>query len=359
MLVAINALPIRPGMTGIGCHAANLVETLALADEPEAYVLVGPDVTVQRRRGLYPLRVLPRDAQFEQLHLPGILRRLGVDVYHSTLPSCPVIRQCRAVVTLHDVIPLARPDLTTRGFAEYFETVVTSSLTSTDLVITVSEFSRGEIVRRLGVPAERVRVVHQTAARRFYEPVAQEERERVRSRYDLPDHYVLYVGSIERRKNTGCLVEAMATMPESELVLVGRVQEEFDLDGLVAQHGLASRARWLRYLPDADLPALYGMATVFVFPSLYEGFGLPVLEAMACGCPVVCSSATSLPEVGGDAVLYADPNAPDELAAQVGRVLGSRELQRELGERSLQRAAEFSPARYAAELLSIYKELVP
>jgi len=358
VLVGLNALLIRPGMTGIGSHASNLVETLALAEEPEAYMLHRPDVTLPKREGLYPVPVIVTDSHFEQRELPNILGRLEVDLYHSPLPSCPVYRPCPAIVTVHDVIPLARPDLTSRSFAEYFQAVAELCIPSAELVITVSEFSRQDILRFLGVAAEKIRVVHQPAARRFCLPVSEKDMARVRVQYRLPARFVLYVGSLEPRKNTDGLLEALTALPKVQLVLVGRVQEDYDVEGSIARLGLAGRVRRLSYVRGEDLPALYALADVFVFPSLYEGFGLPVLEAMACGCPVVCSSATSLPEVGGKAVLYADPSSPQELATQIGRLLDSGELRDTLGERGRHRAAEFSHQRYATELLGIYQEFV-
>ncbi len=357
LLAAINALPVRAGMTGIGTHAANLVEALALAGGQEAYVLHGPQTDLPKREGLHPLRVTPRGPHFEQFELPNILSRLGVHVYHSPLPSCPLVRPCPAIVTVHDVIPLARPDLTTEAFARYFLAIADSCLRSAELVVTVSEFSREAIMRFLGIPAGKVRVVHQTAARRFYEPVAAEDRARVVCTYRLPSHVVRDVGTLEPRQNIDGLLGAARSLPNVPLVLVGRAQDGYDPDLQIRQRGLESRVQWLHWVRGEDLPALYALADVFTFPSHYEGFGLPVLEAMACGCPVVCSSATSLPEVGGDAVLYAAPRSPAELATQIKRVLDSRDLQEELRERGKRRAAEFSHKRYAAELIGIYEEV--
>ena len=358
VLAAINALPIRPEMTGIGSHTANLVEALAMARAPEAYVLHGPQTTLPKRAGLYPLLVTPTSPHFEQFELPNILRRLGVQVYHSPLPSCPLVRPCPAIVTVHDVIPLARPDLATQAFTRYFHAVAETCVRSADVVVTVSEFSRQQIVHFLGVAVKKIRVVHQTVARQFLEPVSDEEQSRVMAKYGLPQDYVQYVGSMEPRKNVDCLLEAVAALQGKPLVLVGRTQEGYDVEERIRRRGLGNRVRWLRYVPIGDLPALYALAGVFVFPSHYEGFGLPVLEAMSCGCPVVCSSSASLPEVAGSAALYADAGSPEEFAAQIGRVLGSRDLQDELRGRGKNRAAEFSHERYAAELLGVYEELV-
>jgi glycosyltransferase involved in cell wall biosynthesis len=268
-----------------------------------------------------------------------------------------VVRPCPAIVTVHDVIPLARPDLTTEAFARYFLAAADSCLRSAELVVTVSEFSRQAIMRFLDVPAGKIRVVHQTAARRFYEPVTNEDRARVVVAYGLPSHFVLYVGSLEPRKNIDGLLDAIGSLPNVPLVMVGRAQEGYDPDLQIRQRGLESRVQWLHWVKSEDLPALYALADVFAFPSHYEGFGLPVLEAMACGCPVVCSSATSLPEVGGEAVLYVDPDSPAELATQIKGILGSEDIREELRERGKRRAAEFSHARYAAELIGLYQEV--
>lgn len=267
-------------------------------------------------------------------------------------------------VTMHDVVPLVflrrrrlslpwRPRIVRR-----FHTMAAVS----DLVLTDSAFIKNEVDRTLGIGAERVRVVY-LAADGFVAGHAGEDLERVR-RLGLKGRYLLYVGASERRKNLGRLVQALGLLRrrhglECDLVIAGPDNALGRMDpDLLADPTVRGAVYGVGNVDEATLRALYRSAAAFVMPSLYEGFGLPVLEAMASGTAVVSSSAASLPEVGGDAALYFDPKNVDEMAGQIARVLVDDSLRRQLVDRGLKQAAKFSWDRTASETLAAFRELL-
>jgi glycosyltransferase involved in cell wall biosynthesis len=240
--------------------------------------------------------------------------------------------------------------------------LVPFSLRHAARVIAISEHSRQEIMRRYRLPANRVAVTYLAAAEQFRPVTDRAALARVRARYGLAECYVLALGNLQPRKNLVRLVDAYVQLrgqghcADVQLVLGGQAQwRESELYVRVRQSGFTSSICFPGYVDDADLPALYSGALAFVYPSLYEGFGLPPLEAMACGTPVICSNAASLPEVVGDAALTCDPRDTESLAAALAQMIAQAALREELRARGLRRAAQFSWRRCAEETLAVYR----
>jgi glycosyltransferase involved in cell wall biosynthesis len=226
-------------------------------------------------------------------------------------------------------------------------------------IVTVSESARRDLLRLHGVPADRVAVVHEAAGPGFRPIDDRAELDCVRARYGLPDRFVLYVGTIEPRKNLARLVDAFAAarargIPH-HLVCVGPYGwSSRDLSGRIERLGLRDSVHFTGYAKFDDLPAVYNLADFFVFPSLYEGFGLPVVEAMACGVPVITSNTSSLGEIAADAAHTIDPADTDALADAITRLATDAEWRRELARRGLQRSRTFSWTQTAKEMLAVY-----
>jgi alpha-1,3-rhamnosyl/mannosyltransferase len=226
-------------------------------------------------------------------------------------------------------------------------------------VIAVSAATRADLLRHFRVPAERVVVIPEAVDAEF-RPRPMEEVQAVRQRYHLPEHYLLYLGINKQHKNLVRLVEAYARLEPGvpALVLAGREDPRYpQARQRAAELGLAERVRFPGDIANADLPALYSGAMLFVFPSLYEGFGLPPLEAMACGTPVACSQASSLPEVVGEATLRFDPYDVEAIAQGLRQAVQDEPLRKHLGEAGVARAAQFTWERAARETMRVYDEV--
>ncbi len=269
---------------------------------------------------------------------------------HYNAPLAPVAAR-RRVVTIHDVFHLAFAPTLTLPQQIYARTVLPRAARRADLVLTVSEFSRGEIHRYTGVPLDRIRVIPNGVDHALFQPASAEAQRAVRARYRLPGRYLVYVGNLKPHKNLMTLLRAFRQLiadpayDDLQLTIVGQQGGFITGDPAVVQAlqapDLHGRTVLTGFVPATDLPALYTAAAAFVFPSRYEGFGLPPLEAMACGCPTVVSAAASLPEVCGEASRYVMPEDADHLAATLADVLTDADLRTRLRARGLAHVGQF------------------
>jgi glycosyltransferase involved in cell wall biosynthesis len=268
------------------------------------------------------------------------------------------------VVTLHDLIPIKHPETEKFAAQMYWRLQIPIAAKRSDFIITDSEFARQEIMADFNVLAERIK-----ATMLGFNPAMLETRDAVegmaiRSQYNLPDSYILYVGTIQPRKNICSLIEAYARLSEGRkmmprLVIVGRKGWLFDrLFERISDLGLTDEVIFTGFVPDKDLPFIYDGASVFAYLSLFEGFGLPPLEAMACGVPVVVSNTTSLPEVVGDAGFLVMPTDIDAIAAALRTMLDNFEIVETMSKKGLARARTFSWERCAQETLEIYSAVI-
>ncbi len=284
------------------------------------------------------------------------------EVFHATNHLLAHFGRARTVFTLHDLIFLHYPEYHLPYNRWYLTFAMPRFLRAASAIITPSECSRQDAIKFYKLPPEKIKVIYEAAAPYFKPADNAAALQRVRQQYNLPERFILHVGTIEPRKNLSRLLEAFQAIlpdfPDLALVLVGKkgwLYDEFFQK--LQQLGLTERVIFPGFVAEADLPAFFKLAQVFVYPSLYEGFGLPPLEAMACGTPVICSRSSSLPEVVGEAGLLIDPTRTTELVAALRRLLADAALQTELRGRSLARAREFSWARAAREHEAVYRSL--
>jgi glycosyltransferase involved in cell wall biosynthesis len=303
-----------------------------------------------RRTAADQLRTLGRDLWWHQVGVSLAARRAGATLMHLPAALGPVRPLLPTVVTIHDTIVLRFPHLFRTWQRSYARIVLPRVARSAAAVITGSEATRADIIEQLGVAADRIAVVAYGVDTRFT-PVAvgSDEARAVIARYELPRDFVLTVGAIEPRKNLPRIIEAVEKLG-IPLVHAGP-------DGWLAADVPRNAARFLGYVPTADLRVLYGLARALVYPSLWEGFGLPVVEAMACGCPVITSTVSSLPEVAGGAALLVDPTVTDALAAAIEQVWTDDGLRQQLAERGLERARLFTWERTARETVAVYERV--
>jgi glycosyltransferase involved in cell wall biosynthesis len=287
------------------------------------------------------------------------------DVYHGPAVFLPHVKLgYRTVVTIHDLVSFLFPETVPRKYSLYMRLMTRLAARSADRIIAVSEATKADLVRTLRVPVTKIAVIHEAVGPEFARPLPSGAVGAVAERYGLRSPYCLFVGNLEPRKNLPRLIEAFAEVRRRlarsprppQLVLVGtRAWLHSGILRAVESRGLGADVVFTDYVPLADLPALYAGATCFVFPSLYEGFGLPVLEAMAAGAPVVAARAGSIPEVAGDAALLVDAQRSGELATALETLLTDAPLRERLIERGRARAARFDWETVARQTLAIYE----
>ena len=299
----------------------------------------------------------------EHVSLPLKLRSLGAELLHSPHYVRPLLCTIPSVVTIHDCIHLLFPQyLPNRMAFRYARFVMGSAIRNSAIVFTVSEASRADILRFYpATDPAKVHVVPNAIDAELLVDPGEAERDRVRERYQIRGRFVLFAGNVKPHKNLERLIRAFARVRCQEgnedlrLVLIGDdVSRYASLRRTADEAGVRQEVRFFGFVPHETLAALYRMATVFAFPSLYEGFGLPPLEAMACGTPVVTSRISSLPEVVGDGALLVDPYNEDDIAQGIARLLDDEDLRARLIERGLERAASYSWARSVRQIHAGY-----
>ncbi len=368
MRIAIDARKLRD--YGIGTYVRNLLRHLARIDRTTEYVLLcqpgdtelpaqlgGNFRVVPERAGAYSVR--------EQVTVPLDLWRERVDLFHAPHYVLPPLVPCKAVVTIHDCIHLRFPQyLPNRLAYAYARASLWSAAHRASRVLTVSEASRRDILRYFHVPESKVEVIYNATDERLGEPPGTDEMQQVQERYQLYNPFALYAGNIKPHKNLERLIEAFHLLRKGglervRLLIIGdEISRYAALRRAVHVHKLHQYVRFLGFVPDKTLACLYRLAAVFVFPSLYEGFGLPPLEAMASGTPVITSKVSSLPEVVGDAALLIDPYDPGAIADAMRRVLTEPALAEDLRRRGLERVGHFSWERSVRRVREIYDEVL-
>jgi glycosyltransferase involved in cell wall biosynthesis len=354
---------------GIGTYIRNLLRELARLDHTTEFVLLcrPDDVAAIRALGENFRPVVEKAGNYsitEQFKIPLALRRERVTLFHAPHYVLPRLVHCRSVVTIHDCIHLMFPQyLPNRAALTYARTSMATAAARATRILTVSESSKTDIMRFFGTDASKVDVIYNAFDERFGIEPLEEDVVRVRERYQLHDEFVLYAGNVKPHKNLERLIDAFHLvrsrgLDHLKLVMIGDdISKYASLRRAVHKYQLHKYVRFLGYLPEETLAVMYRLAGVFVFPSLYEGFGLPPLEAMASGTPVVTSNVSSLPEVAGDAAQLVDPYDPQAIADGIYQVLTDIDLRRSLRRKGLARARQFSWAQSVRRVREIYGEV--
>ena len=359
---------------GINGHIHNLLQRLSAASPDlcltaflsEQRFIVPPGLNVYAVR--WPTsRPLVRIV-WEQLLLPRAIRVRQVDLLHGLAYALPLVSSCPMVVTIHDLTFYRFPKTLRPSRRLYLRAATRSAVRRAERVIAVSHQTKEELVHFLQVPAEKVDVIHNGVSEAF-RPAPPEEVARFRSERGLPPRFILFLGTLEPRKNVVSLLEGFARWRKDsglgmgtdgvKLVVAGAKGWYFkQIFARAEELGLSSELLFPGFLPEKELPWWYRAAECFVYPSLYEGFGLPVLEAMACGTPVITSSVSSLPEVAGSAAITVDPGDTVALADAMGQVLGDAALRADMRQAGLLQAKRFSWDRTALETAAVYRQVL-
>ncbi len=352
--------------SGIGQYIVHLAEQLAGLDQTRSYVVI------HSRKDHHPphharagLRAAwtPSHHRWEQLIFPLELTRLRLDLLHSPDFIPPFAGRFKRVITVHDLNFLYYPQFLTVESRRYYNDQIQRAVETADHILADSYATRLDLIKLLNVPEDKISVVW-LAPDEAYNPLPPDRLAAARSRLQLPESYVLFAGTLEPRKNVAGLLRAYRSLLDqcnhpADLILAGSRGWMFDeTQALINSLRLAGRVRWIDSPDTADLSVLYNAATVLALPSHYEGFGLTVLEAMACGTPTIISDRGSLPEIAGDAALLVDPDDDGALTEMLRRVLSDQELRAVLHNRGLARAAQFSWERCTRETLAVYEHVL-
>lgn len=357
--------------TGLGNYSRTLLSSLAGFFPEHEYHLFSPRIRQDNRtETLFSTSFVHHTAPpllgawWRSRGLVSSLPQVGLDLYHGLSHEIPVgLRKkgIRSVVTIHDLIFYHYPEQYAWLDRQIYDRKFRYACREADLVLAISEATRKDVISLYGVPEEKVKVLYQACHPQFYARVSQSEQEVVRKRYQLPTEYLLYVGSIVPRKNLGGIVQAMAMRKSSErvpLVVIGaggKYKEE--VESLVQHHQLAPWIIWANEIAFSDFPAVYQQALAMIYPSFYEGFGLPVLEALASGIPVITSNRASLPEAGGPKSLLVDPEQPEAVAEAIQTVLTDTERVHQMQAHGRAHAERFLSEPLTQQLMDHYKEV--
>ena len=375
MRFGFDLRPFLREETGVGVYFKNLLFELAKIDPDDEYVLFSASW-----KDRFPESKLPpfKNRRFRDLRWPvkGVnfaWYRLGrprldaifgerLDLTHSPTPLI-LPTAGKTIVTVCDLFFMDFPGRADKEARRYFLKRTESSLRKADGIVTISEFTKKALVDRYGIGDERIKVTYLGLNDIFKEPPGAGAVDAARRKFSLPADFLLFVGASEPRKNLPRLIDAVAAVHERfkkiPLVVVGRSgADQAALLDKIRSRGLERWVRLLGYLPDTDIRDLYHAASAFVFPSYCEGFGLPLLEAMACGLPVAASGVSALPEIGGEAAAYFDPENVEDMAAKIILVLGDDRLRASLQAKGRERAAAFTWLKTARETLSFYRRIL-
>ncbi len=373
MRIGFDVRPFLKQETGVGVYFKNLLFELAAIDRDNEYCLfsasykdrfprakVPPFAKLKFVDKRWPVRAV--NAAWDVFGRPKLDRVFGarLDLSHSPTPL-RLPASGKAIVTVCDLFFMDDPEKADREARDRFLRKTENSLRSADGVVTISEFSARAIRERFCLDAGKIKVTYLGLNRVFEKPAASEETADIRRRLDLPGDFLLFVGALEPRKNVPALIEALALVHEKHgripLVLAGRAGgDRAKVEQAIDKRGLQSWVRRAGYLSDIEIRALYRAATGLVFPSHAEGFGLPLLEAMACGLPAAVSGVSALPEIGGDAALYFQPEDPEDIARTVLRLMEDDPLRDTLRVRGVRRAELFRWRRTAETTLDFYQK---
>jgi glycosyltransferase involved in cell wall biosynthesis len=374
MRIGFDIRPFLRQATGVGVYCKNLLFALADIDRTNSYYLFSsslkdrfpqpslpPFALFEFRDRRFPVRIL--NYLWQAWQWPPLDRFFheNLDLTHSPIPLILPTRG-KTIVTVYDLFFMDHPRLVGKEAKKYFRRRIEDSLHKADGILTISQFVRTQVLERFGLEESKIRAIHLGVDASFSESPAEEALQSVRKKYSLPLSFLLFVGNIEPRKNLVRLIDALALLDRSQkgipLVIAGKKERDYDrLMNRIRKHGLESQILLLDFLPSLDLRLLYRLATAFVFPSLSEGFGLPVAEALASGLPCALSRAPALPEIAEQAALFFDPENPEEMAHTIESLLCDEDLRVDLITRGRKRALDFSWEKTAEETLRFYQSI--
>lgn len=356
--------------TGIGTYTYQLILNISLMDKLNHYLFFMADNNVSeiKPEENIDIKMIGEDRHenfWEEIDIPNILTDTGIDTY--LVPQngigLPLEKKCPFIITLHDIIPYRLPETVGPQYLKIYTKEIPNIIKRCDGIITVSEYSKQDIIKELNFPEDKVFVTHLAAEDIYFPRNKNACKEFVKNTYFIEDEFILYVGGFSPRKNISGLIEAFSKakskLPNNiKLVILGKKgRSYYTYRDLAISLGVKNDVIFPGYVPVEDLPIFYNAATIFCYPSYYEGFGLPPLEAMACGTPVITSNVTSMPEILSDAVSYVSPDNTDQISDKLIEIANNKQLQEFYYFKGLHKSNQFSWKNTAIETIDIIKKL--
>lgn len=356
MKIAIDTQTTLGQKSGFGFYVSNLIANIKKIDQKNKYIFLKPHTNQDFST--------PERLFWDQITIPNLASRAKVDILHQPCFSTPVFYRGKVVVTIHDLISVFFGYNIPFWSRQFFGKWMPATYRFADHLIAVSEHTKKDAIRVLGINESKISVIHEAADEKYHQITDQMTLNKVRKKYGVGDNpFILHVGTLEPRKNLLFLVRAFAlakdSLGETNLVITGKKGWYYEgLFKLVDQLQLQSKVIFTGYVEDDDLPALYNAAQIFAFPSLYEGFGLPPLEAMASGTPVISSNTSSMPEVVGEAGILLPPAGEKQWAEAMIKLNTDQALRQSLKEKGLVQAKKFSWEKCARETIAVYERMM-
>ena len=374
MKIGFDAKRFFLNSTGLGNYSRDLVRGVLEEEMDNDYFLytTGGEIDLKTKflknhsniKIVTPTGIYKKmKSYWRSVRLEKQLLKDGVEVFHGLsheIPKKNKLSKIKYVVTIHDLIFLRFPENYNRIDREIYKKKVEYACTTADKIIAISEQTKRDLMEFLKVPSHKIEVIYQSCAASFHHISDYRYRHLVQKKYNLPENYILYVGTIEKRKNLATLVEAIGkSNTQLPLVAIGK-QTDYtkEVMDMIDKYKLGNQVALLQNVTFLDLPSIYQSANLFVYPSLFEGFGIPVLEALYSKTPVIAATGSCLEEAGGPNSIYVDPKNSDELAQQIDRVIENGELQLEMKEKGFEYAQNFNSQKQAKAVLEVYEKLV-
>lgn len=355
MKIAIDVQTTLGQKSGFGFYVKNLTENLKKVDTQNNYALLAPKT---EKDFSTPQRFI-----WDQFTFPSSARKAQVDILHQPCFSAPLFYRGKIIITIHDLISHFFPKNIPSGSRFYFSKWMPLTYRKANKIIAISHNTKQDIIDLLQIPEEKIVVIHSAVGEEYKSIDDKEAIKKIKAKYQTGEQFILDVGTLEPRKNLQFLVRAFNLALKKSglncnLVLTGKKGWYYEgLFSLVKELKLEKRVIFAGYVPDEDLPLLYNAADLFAFPSLYEGFGFPPLEALSCGKPVIAANNSSIPEVVGNAGVLLDIEREEIWAKEIVNILTNEKLAQDLSKKGLEQAKKFSWAKTARETVKVYEEV--
>ena len=356
--------------TGIGTYTYQLINNLNKVDTLNNYFIFMAEnpnnIPLFKNSPSVEIPEATNVSFWDNINLPNTLKDENIDIYHVPQNGVGLSTNlnCSSVITLHDVIPYKMPETVSKRYMKIFLESIPKIVNETSGIITVSNYSKNDIIETFNIPKEKIFVTH-LASEPIYKPLDKLIcKNIVKKKYAISEDYILFVGGFSPRKNIPGLIKAFSRLSYKnkqyfKLVIAGAKGESYaKYQELTEKLEIRDKVVFPGFVPTMDLPFLYNAANLFVYPSFYEGFGLPPLEAMSCGIPVISSNLTSIPEVVGSSGLLVDPYNIEEITSSMNAVLSDKKLSDKLSASGIKRASEFSWRKTAFETVSAYNKII-